>query len=198
MCHVNYNVKYQSTGYTYRSKGGNKMDCFQAIKTRRSIRSFLSEPIPEEDLLKIMDAGRMAPSAGNLQPCYFIAVTESQQIQLLKDAAFGQEHIGQAPCVIVVCVDPERSAKYGDTGRNYLCLLDAANATQNMLLAATALGYGSCWVAGFSEKRVKKLLGLPEGFRVVSLIPIGKAAAEQEMPPRRPLEDVILWQKWHE
>jgi nitroreductase len=68
-----------------------------------------------------------------------------------------------------------------------------------MLLAATALGYGSCWVAGFSERRVKKLLGLPERFRVVSLIPIGKAAAEQEMRrPRRPLEEMVFWQKWQD
>lgn len=181
------------------SKEVLNMDCFEAINTRRSIRNFLNEPIPEEDVLKIMDAGRMAPSAGNLQPCYFIAVTEPQQIQLLKEAALGQEHVGQAPCNIVVCVDPERSAHYGDVGRNYLCLLDAANATQNMLLAATALGHGSCWVAGFSERRVKKLLGLPERFRVVSLIPIGKAAAEQEMRrPRRPLEEMVFWQKWHD
>ncbi|MGB4304397.1 MAG: nitroreductase family protein, partial [Syntrophomonadaceae bacterium] len=76
------------------------MDCFEAINSRRSIRNFLSEPIPKEDVLKIMDAGRMAPSAGNLQPCYFIAVTEPQQIQLLKEAALGQEHVGQAPCNI--------------------------------------------------------------------------------------------------
>lgn len=172
------------------------MDCLETIKTRRSIRSFTQEPVPREILLQIMDAGRLAPSAGNLQPCYFIAITEPELIKSLQEAALGQEHVGQAPCTIVVCVDPERSARYGDIGRNHLCLLDGANATQNMLLAARALGYGSCWIGGFSEKRVKRLLNLPEDFRVVSLIPIGKAAVEPEMPPRRPLEEIALWQKW--
>lgn len=172
------------------------MDCLETIKARRSIRSFTSDTVPREVLLQIMDAGRLAPSAGNLQPCYFIAITEAELIKGLQEAALGQEHVGQAPCIIAVCVDPERSSYYGDIGRNHLCLLDAANATQNMLLAARALGYGSCWIGGFSERRVKRLLNLPEGFRVVSLIPIGKAAVEPEMPPRRPLEEIVLWQKW--
>jgi len=172
------------------------MDCLETIKTRRSIRSFTSEPVPKEDVLQIIEAGRLAPSAGNLQPCYFIVVNEPEQIQRLQEAAFGQTHVGQAPCIIVVAVDPERSSFYGDMGRNHLCLMDAANATQNMLLAATALGYGSCWVGGFSERKVKNVLELPENFRVVSLIPIGKAAIDPEMPPRRPLEDMVFWQKW--
>jgi len=172
------------------------MDCFEAIKVRRSIRSFTKEPVPQEDILKILKAGRLAPSAGNLQPCYFIVVTDPQQIQRLQEAALGQAHVGQAPCIIAVCVDPERSSYYGDVGRYHLCLLDAANATQNMLLAATALGYGSCWVGGFSERKVKSVLELPQTFRVISLIPIGKSAVTPEMPPRRPLEDIVYWQKW--
>lgn len=137
------------------------MDCLEAIRVRRSIRSFTKEPVPREDILKIIEAGHLAPSAGNLQPCYFIAITEPELIKDMQEAAFGQVHVGQAPCIIAVCVDPERSAvNYGDIGRNLLCFLDAANATQNMLLAATALGYGSCWVGGFSERRVKMLMSI--------------------------------------
>lgn len=174
------------------------MDCMETIKSRRSIRQYLDEPVPREVVMEILAAGQLAPSAGNLQPCYFIVVSDQEQRRQMLDAALGQELIGQAPLIIVVCVEPERSAQYGDIGRNYLCLLDAANATQNMLLAARSFGYGSCWVGGFSEKRVKKALDLPPEFRVVSLIPVGKAAETPEQPPRRPLEEVVRWDRWQD
>lgn len=174
------------------------MDCLEAIQTRRSIRHYRSDPVDRQALMKILDAGRLAPSAGNLQPCYFVVVSEEERRQRLMEAASGQTLIGEAPLIIVVCVDPERSSHYGDAGRNYLCHLDAANATENMLLAARALGYGTCWVGGFSDKRVKRVLGLPERYRVVSLIPVGKAAEEAELPPRRPLEEMVRWEQWQD
>ncbi len=76
------------------------------------------------------------------------------------------------------------------------CLLDCANAAQNMLLAAHALGYGSCWMGGFSESGVKKVLGLPEDFRVMALLPIGKAAEEPDPRPRRPLDEMVRRNQW--
>ncbi len=172
------------------------MDCLEAIAGRQSIRQYKAEPVAEQDLIKILEAGRTAPSAGNLQPCYFVVVRDSSTRAKLQEAALGQEHIIKAPVVIVVCVDPERSSHYGDIGRNRLCLLDAANATENMLLAAYALGYGSCWTGGFSNSRVKKLLDIPEAFQVVSLITIGKAEGTEERRTHRPLEEVVRWDKW--
>lgn len=172
------------------------MDCFEAIANRRSVRNYQSDPVNDGDIMKILEAGRMAPSAGNLQPCYFIVVRDPQVKSRLHKAALGQELIAQAPVVIAVCVDPERSSHYGDAGRNYYSRLDAANATQNMLLAAYALGYGSCWVGGFKDSAVREVLGLPDDFRVVSLIPLGKAVENPPAPPRRSLEEIVRWDKW--
>ena len=146
--------------------------------------------------MTILDAGRMAPSAGNLQPCHFVVIQDPAVKAKVQQAALEQELIGSAPVVIAVCVEPERSSHYGDIGRNYLCLLDAANATENMLLAAHTLGYGTCWVGGFLQPAIKEVLGLLEDVHVVSLIPLGIADEKPEVPPRRPLENMVRWEKW--
>lgn len=172
------------------------MNCLEAIMARCSIRKFKPDPVKREDIMTIMDAGRMAPSAGNLQPCHFVVIQDPAVKAKVQQAALEQELIGSAPVVIAVCVEPERSSHYGDIGRNYLCLLDAANATENMLLAAHTLGYGTCWVGGFLQPAIKEVLGLPEDVHVVSLIPLGIADEKPEVPPRRPLENMVRWEKW--
>lgn len=171
------------------------MNCLEAIMTRRSIRKFKPDPVKPEDIMAILEAGRMAPSAGNLQPCHFVVIQDPAVRAKVQQAALGQELFDSAPVIIAVCVEPERSSKYGDIGRNYFCLLDGANATENMLLAAHALGYGACWVGGFIQSAVKEVLGLPEDVQVVSLIPLG-IADEKPEPPRRSLEDMVRWEKW--
>jgi len=172
------------------------VNCLEVIMTRRSIRKFKPDPVKREDIMTILDAGRMAPSAGNLQPCHFVVIQDPAVKAKVQQAALEQELIGSAPVVIAVCVEPERSSHYGDIGRNYLCLLDAANATENMLLAAHTLGYGTCWVGGFLQPAIKEVLGLLEDVHVVSLIPLGIADEKPEVPPRRPLENMVRWEKW--
>lgn len=172
------------------------MDCIDTILTRRSIRKFKTDPVDEQDLQTILEAGRWAPSAGNLQPCYFIVVQDEEQRKKVREAALNQESLATAPVIIVVCADPQRSSHYGDAGTQYLCLLDCANAAENMLLAAQALGYGSCWMGGFSEKRMKKVLGLPEDFRVVAVVPVGRPDESPEPRERRPLSDIVRWERW--
>ncbi|HRY14238.1 MAG TPA: nitroreductase family protein [Syntrophomonadaceae bacterium] len=172
------------------------MDCIETIMTRRSIRKFKPDPVDEQDLTTILEAGRWAPSAGNLQPCYFVVVRDPAQRKQLKAAAFDQESLDTAPAVIVVCADPNRCEKYGEKGMTHFLLMDGANATQNILLAARALGYGSCWMGGFSEKKVRELLGLPDHFRVISVVPIGKADEDPEPRERRPLSEIVKWERW--
>ncbi len=172
------------------------MECIEAILSRRSIRKFTDDNVESGDLNTILEAGRMAPTAGNLQPCYFIVVKDPARKKALREAALDQEVITQADAVIVVCADPDLSSKYGEKGRNHYCLLDCANTTQNMLLAAHSLGYGACWVGGFSERAVKKLMGVPDHFRIVSLIPIGHPAEMPTPPDRRPLQDMVRQEKW--
>ena len=172
------------------------MDCIEAINTRRSIRSFLPDEVSPQDIQTILEAGRYAPTAGNLQPCYFIVVKDADTIKKIHAATFGQELIAQAPTVIIVCADPDRCDKYGEKGRQRFSLIDCANATENMLLAAHALGYGACWVGGFSEKEVRNILSIPETFHVVAMIPIGKPNGPPVPRIKRPLEEIVRWEKW--
>lgn len=172
------------------------MDCLQALMGRRSIRRYKDEPVQESDIMTILEAARMAPSAGNLQPCSFVVVRDPAVRARIRAAAFNQELLATAPVIIVVCVEPERSAHYGERGMNYYCMLDGANATENILLAAYALGYGSCWMGGFNETAMKEAINLPGNMRVVSLVPLGVADNDPAAPPRRELAEIVRWEQW--
>jgi nitroreductase len=168
------------------------MDTLEAIHRRRSVRKYRPEPVPEDDLRAILNAAISAPSAGNIQPWKFYIVREHGLRRALAEAAYGQTFIEEAPVCIVVVAIPEMSAKrYGDRGWGLYCIQDTAAAVQNILLASTALGYGTCWVGAFSEDAVVRVLNLPEGERPVAMVPVGKPA---ESPPPRPRRrDVFVW-----
>ena len=164
------------------------MDVFEAIRGRRSIRSYRREDLPEELMIKLIDCARWAPSAGNLQPWEFVIVKEDSTKKALARASLGQYFIAEAPVVIVVCADQRRSGwGYGKRGVQLYCLQDTAAATQNLLLAAHALGLGACWVGAFDEEEVATILQLPKGMRPVAIVPVGYPA---ESPPPRPRRSV--------
>jgi len=167
------------------------LDVFECIKKRRSIRSYKRDPVPDDDLKKILEAGIWAPSAGNRQSWEFIIVKDRQRKVDLSYAAYEQDFIVRADTVIVVCANTERSARrYGNRGRTLYAIQDATIATQNMLLAATALGYGTCWIGAFNEEQVKKILKIPEGIRPIAIVPVGVPNESPEPPPRTPIEVV--------
>ncbi len=167
------------------------MDTLEAIRKRRSVRSFKPDPIPEEDLRKILEAASWAPSAGNCQPLELVVVKDPGVKEEVMEAAFGQSFVGEAPVVVVVCAEVERTTRrYGRRGELFY-VQDTAAATQNLLLAATALGYGTCWVGAFSEEEVAKALRLPRGVRPLAIVPIGKSAESPEAPPRLPLREIV-------
>ncbi len=168
------------------------MEVLRAIRERRSVRQFRSDKIPERDLTIILDAARWAPSAGNLQPWVFVVVEKEQLKKEISRAAYDQDFISTAPVVIVVCADVKRSSSvYGERGRSLYCIQDTAAATQNILLAAHALGYATCWVGAFKENEVKRLLRLPEDVRPVAIVPVGVAAYRAAAPARLPLEEIV-------
>ncbi|MEM3402541.1 MAG: nitroreductase family protein [Candidatus Hadarchaeales archaeon] len=168
------------------------MDTFEAIRGRRSIRSFREDPVSEGDLQKILEAGILAPSAGNCQPWDFIVVKSRETKEKLSAAALGQEQVVEAPVVIVVCANTKRSSsRYGRRGAELYCIQDTAAAVENMMLAAHALGYGSCWVGAFEEEKVARIVGAPAGVRPVAIIPIGRPAEKPRTPPRLPLSQVV-------
>jgi nitroreductase len=126
-----------------------------------------------------------------VQPWFFYVVRDANTRRALATAAFGQSFVAQAPVVIVVCAEPDRSAaRYGDRGRDLYCLQDTANAITHMQLMAIDQGLGSCWVGAFDEMMAADVLSLPPTRRPVALIPIGRPARATSPRPRRPLADV--------
>lgn len=169
------------------------MDLFDAIRDRRSIRSFKPDPVPDELLEKVLDAGRWAPSAGNLQPWEFIVVKDKEVKKQLTRAALGQSFVFEAPVDIVVCANRERSARYyGSRGWEFYSLCDTSAAIQNMLLAAHGLGLGACWIGAFRDEEVSRVMNLPEHVRPVAIIPIGYPDRPPPRPPSRlPLDRLV-------
>lgn len=173
------------------------MDVLEAIKTRRSIRSFTDKPVPEDLITIILDSARYAPSAGNIQPWELIIVKKQETKDLLSRAALGQGFIADAPVVIVVCADQRRSTMgYGDRGANLYCIQDTAACIQNMLLTAHSLGLGACWVGAFNEEAVRSILSIPSGVRPLAILPIGWPSRIPPMRNKRALHEILHYEKF--
>jgi nitroreductase len=163
------------------------MDAIEVLKTRRSVRAYADKPVPKQILEDLVDCGRLAASAINIQPWEFVVVTDAGMLRRLGETTDHGRFIAHAPvCVAVICQD----TKY--------YLEDGSAATQNILLAAHAHGLGSCWVAGDKKPYapdICKMLGAPGGYRLVSLIALGYPAESSEKA-KRPLSQVLHWEKF--
>jgi nitroreductase len=146
------------------------MNVFEAIEKRRSIRSYESTPVPEEKLEKILEAARLAPSASNVQPRHFIVVTDKERRDALAAGMFAR-FLKQSPVVIVACGDEKKSPKWYP--------IDVAIAVENMVLAATEEGLGTCWIGSFNENKVRDALRIPENLRVVVLLAVGYPSGKE-------------------
>ncbi len=164
-------------------------------KERYSVRRYQPEPVSPEIIEKLLEAARWAPSAGNLQPWFFYVVTKQKDKEMLAQAALNQRFVAQAPVCIVVCAEPERSARvYGNRGRYLYCYQDTAAAAQNILLAAAGFGLGACWVGAFKEDEVKRCLAMPEGRVPVAIIPVGRPADNPaHRPGRREISEIVCY-----
>ena len=161
------------------------MDALEAIKTRRSVRKYKPDPVSKEVLKTLVDAGRLAPTARNEQPWEFVVVTDAAKRQRLVDLATHGKFIAEAPACIVVLCKPS----------DYY-LEDGSAATTQIMLAATALGLGTCWVAGDKKDyapAILKAIGAPAKHKLVSLIAVGYAA-ETPAPGKRRVEQVLHWE----
>src|SRR5512136_400721 len=159
------------------------MEAFEAIQKRRSVRKFTGGIVPRADLEKIVDAGRLAATGSNRQPWDFIVVTDPAMIDKLIVVG---KWMKSAAAIIAVVLDPY----------SHWWLEDGSAAIENMLIASTALGYGSCWVEGDAlplEEEFKTILYVPQGKRLLALVPIG-VPAEWPTVEKRPLESVLHWQ----
>lgn len=164
------------------------MEVLEAIKKRASIRSYLDKSIENEKLEHIIEAARQAHTARAIEPWEFIVLTDKDKIKAVADITDHGKFMKDAACCIAVyCQD----TKY--------YLEDGAAATQNILLAATALGIGSCWIAGDKKAYAKDIslsIGVPEDLKLVSLISLGYAKEEARKQRKRALKDVLHWQRF--
>jgi nitroreductase len=135
------------------------MNVFEAIKTRRSVRSYLDKPVEEDKLLRVLEAARLAPSANNYQEWRFVVVRDDVTRQKLMAAARGQGFVGQAPVVIACCAQTDGHVM---TCGQKCYPIDVAIAIDHMTLVAVEEGLGTCWVGSFYADQVKQILGIPE------------------------------------
>ena len=171
------------------------MNVLEAIKGRRSIRAFKNQEVSAEIVEKLIDAARWAPSAGNIQPWEFIVVRDPKIKRGLVKAALNQTFIEEAPVVIVVCADEDRSFQgYGARGKNLYCIQDTAAAIQNIHLAAYSLGLGTCWIGAFREEEAREVLKVPKGVRPLAIIPVGYPAESPSPRKRRPIDQIVHYE----
>jgi len=172
-----------------------KMDVFEAVKGRRSVRRYKTDVVQKELIEKMLDAARWAPSGGNIQPWKFIVISDRNLLELIRKVSPG--YLGEAPLAILVCSDKEKAYRIGGAlGRDYLSVADCAMAVENMLLAAYALGLGTCVVKSFSRVAVKEMLEIPEGIEPELLVIIGYPAQTPTPPARIPLREIAYLNKY--
>lgn len=168
------------------------MEFFEVIKNRRSIRSFKKQALTQEAINQLVNAARLAPSAGNAQSWAFVLVTKPEIKQSLAAAALNQRWLEGAAAVFVVCADLKRAEdSYDERGKTLYSIQDTSAAIENILLAATALGLGACWMGAFREEEISKVINAPDGMRPVALLPVGYPNESPRARSRRPAEEVV-------
>jgi nitroreductase len=183
-------------------EGLTSMDVLEAIHQRRSIRSFTSQPVPDDVLAQILEAGTWAPSAGNMQAWEFVIVKDPDARRKLVDTTdagntarggiYTQEWIMQSPAIVVICYDVKRmTGRYGHKGSSLMTIMDCMLCVENMALAATHFCLGTCCVVGFDPLKLKELLPIPKEITPLLLLPMGYPAQTPSPPYRLPLEDVV-------
>ncbi|MFP4484914.1 MAG: nitroreductase family protein [Spirochaetaceae bacterium] len=163
------------------------------IEDRVSIRDFTEEPISQEQLDSVLNAGRLAPSAKNRQAWRFVVVTDADLRNELQEASFGQEYVGKAPVIIAVCTT---NVEYKMPNGLLSYPVDLGIAGAFMMIQAAHEGLGSCPITTFKEQEVKSLLTIPYAMRVVMLLLLGHPAESPEPPERNSLDRVVAYQHW--
>ena len=171
------------------------MELKEVIKKRRSVRAYEDIPDPEEKLLNVMEAARLAPSGGNSQPWKFIVVRDSKRRQQLAHAAAEQTFVAEAPVVIAaVATMPKRLQQCGVPAY----AVDLAIAVDHMTLAAVDEGLGTCWIGAFSQEETRNILIVPAKYRIVALLPLGFPKQVGGPKTRKSLNEVVCYETFKE
>lgn len=171
------------------------METMKTIRARRSVRSYEDREVEQEKLDQVLEAGRLAPSAGNRQEWKFVVVRDAGLREQLVAAARGQEFVGQAPVVIAACA--------ADTEHVMTCgfpsfVVDLSIAIDHMTLAARELGLGTCWIGAFEQDKVRGILGIPQSVQIVGLLPLGYPTDWPPARERQSIDDIVCYDRWED
>jgi len=169
------------------------MNVFEAIKLRYSVRRYKDKPVEEDKLRKVLEAGRLAPSAKNRQEWRYVVVRDREKRQKLMTAAKNQRFVGEAPVVIAACAEDDN---YVMSCGQLAYPIDVAISIDHMTLVAVEEGLGTCWIGAFWEDQAKEILNIPGNIRIVLLLILGYPADSIKPKSRMPLEEIVMYDEW--
>ncbi len=170
------------------------MDVFEAIRARKSVRTYQARPVEPEKLRRVLEAARLAPSARNVQEWRFVVVTDREKRERLANEASSEHFMAGAPAIIAACAETDgRIMRCGQ--RAYP--IDVAIAIDHLTLAAVAEGLGTCWIGSFDPAEVRRILAIPESVEVVELLPLGYPRDPQPVRKSRlPYDTIVRLEHW--
>jgi nitroreductase len=179
------------------------MDIYDVMRTRRSVRAYRPDPIPDDVLERVLNAAGLAPwgdGASPTPPTRLIVVRDADLKQSLVPLCHNQKFVASAPVVVVACgAECQRYSRGGWMGR-YSTIVDVSIAVDHLTLAARAEGLGTCWVGSFNNDGLRALFGLPDQVNVIAVMPLGypdgDLFVESSDPRRIPLDEFVRWDRW--
>jgi len=200
------------------------MEVFETFESRRSIRKYKDEPVAPELIGKLLEAARIAPSSSNVQSWKFKVITDRETRSGIREAAFGQKFVEEAPVVIACCLDLEAFAERGKRTLELITkgkvrpslsmmlrsargardkefapervmingTINVAIATEHIVLAANALGLGTCWIRAFDEEALERLLDIPGSLKLLVLLTVGYPDQQPAARPRKTLDEITI------
>jgi nitroreductase len=165
----------------------------ELIRARHSVRRYRPDPVPQDLLSRLLEAGRIAPTACNLQAFSLIVVTEPGMRRRMQ-AVYADDWFWQAPVLLVGCAEPAKAWKRRDGWNS--AEVDLAIVMDHVILAATEAGLGTCWVCAFNEAKTKEILGIPPQVRVVAMTPLGYPDVSPRPVGRKPLAQLVRRERW--
>ena len=170
------------------------MEFLELARKRYSVRAYKPDPVEEYKLQKVLEAACLAPTAANRQPVQFVVVRTKGREEEIK-TVYGREWLLQAPVIICACATPSQAWVRQKDGKNYSDV-DVTIAMDYLILEATDLGLGTCWIAAFDPDATRKMLGLPNDVQPIAWTPLGYASNEPGPKKRKPLAEIVRYERW--
>ncbi len=174
------------------------MNFLELAKSRFSSRDYLNIPIENEKLLRVLEAGRVAPSAVNRQPWHFVVITKKERLKELS-VVYHREWFNNAPVYIFMCGDVDKAWVRSADNKNHLDI-DIAIATDHITLQASEIGLATCWICDFDVKQTKKLLNLPKNIEPIVVLtlayPADKTDIKRHNWKRKNIKEIIHWENF--